>query len=375
MGRHLICLIDGTWVSAETSVLNQTYSNIYKLGMLLANYTKLNYSDQNSVREENIVFYSRGLGAQRKLLLRYAAGGFAAGLEEEIADVYINLASNYLPDDKIYFFGFSRGAVIARAVAGLIGTIGLLKDRHINSYKKVWEAFRNKEQPDLPKKYFSDAKEIEFVGVFDTVYGGNHSKDKLLRRLGFQNIILSQKVRNAVHILSLDDRRVFFRPILWAAGSGNAEQIWMPGVHSDVGGTLTHEFLGNVSLLAMIDRIRQHTQLGLYVPEVDALHREVLTHLEQSQVVVSNEFESWLWKLSFPSDRIHEGNHLNQSLHPIVEELRQKDVNYRGKELRNYALHPTFKKVTQFAQFKYYPVPAQTAAAPMPASAASVSGA
>src|SRR5260370_5372403 len=55
MTRHLVCLIDGRWVSEDTSVLNQTYSNIFKVEMLLANYSK-----SNEVHEDNIIFYSRG---------------------------------------------------------------------------------------------------------------------------------------------------------------------------------------------------------------------------------------------------------------------------------------------------------------------------
>jgi len=74
---------------------------------------------------EQIVFYSRGLGAVSGIR-KYTAGGFAYGIKEEIEDVYINIASNYVPSeepgksDKIYLYGFSRGAVIARVVAGLI---------------------------------------------------------------------------------------------------------------------------------------------------------------------------------------------------------------------------------------------------------------
>jgi hypothetical protein len=37
------------------------------------------------------------------------------------------------------------------------------------------------------------------------------------------------------------------------------EQIWMPGVHSDVGGAYTNRFLGNLALLTMIDRAIEKT--------------------------------------------------------------------------------------------------------------------
>ena len=33
-----------------------------------------------------------------------------------IADLYVNLCCNYQPNDRIYIFGFSRGAVVARGI-------------------------------------------------------------------------------------------------------------------------------------------------------------------------------------------------------------------------------------------------------------------
>ncbi|QWG18703.1 DUF2235 domain-containing protein [Bradyrhizobium sediminis] len=355
MTRHLICLIDGTWVSADTSVLNQTYSNIYKLGMLLSNYSKL-----GAVLEDNIIFYSRGLGAQGKKILRYTAGGFAAGLDEEIADVYVNLASNYQAGDKIYLFGFSRGAVIARAVAGIIGTVGLLKDRYINCYKDVWETYRSGDVPtdELAEKCYNDAGGIEFLGVFDTVYGGNDSKEKRLRRLGFHNDRLPGNIQHAVHIVSLDDRRTFFRPILWTTGSGkNGEQIWVPGVHSNIGGTYLHEFLGDVSLLAMVDRIRSKTRLAFYEEKLKALHSDVIESLDEMKVVISDEMESWLWKIARRASRVCDGRHLNQFLHPVVDVMQQQPVHYKGRRLEKYRLHPSFEQITRYSDFQFYPVP------------------
>ena len=355
MARHLICLIDGTWVSADTSVLNQTYSNIYKLGMFLSNYSR-----RGAALEDNIIFYSRGLGAQRKRILKYTAGSFAAGLEEEIADVYINLASNYQAGDRIYLFGFSRGAVIARAVAGIIGTVGLLRDRYINCYKEVWETYLSGKTPvrELADKCYDDARSIEFLGVFDTVYGGIDSKEERLRRLGFHNDRLPGNIRHAVHIVSLDDRRTFFRPILWATGSGkNGEQIWVPGVHSNIGGTYLDEFLGDVSLLAMVDRIRSKTRLTFYEEKLRDLHSGVIKSLDEMKVVVSNEMESWLWMIARRASRICDDTHLNQFLHPVVDVIKQQPVHYKGRRLEKYRLHPSFEPIKRYSGFEFYPVP------------------
>lgn len=354
MARHLIGLIDGTWVSADTSILNQTYSNIYKLGMLMSNYSQ---RQKGGKREANVVFYSRGLGAQKSKILRYTSGGFAAGLDEEIADVYINLASNYQRHDKIYLFGFSRGAVIARAVAGIVGMIGLLEDRHINCYKDVWDTYRKGHRPSrtLIDKCHKSSPKIEFLGVFDTVYGGNDTRRRRLRRLGFHNEILPETIKYAVHILALDDRRTFFKPIPWSAGSAdNAEQIWMPGVHSDIGGTCVHEFLGDVSLLTMIDRIRSKTYLKFYEDDLDLLHDKVTNQLDQNNIVIANEMGSRWWKLARRASRTYEANHLNQFIHPITDAMKDREVHYKGRRRQKYQLHPSFTGLKSFSELEFY---------------------
>lgn len=48
------------------------------------------------------------------------------GLFDNISDAYKFLVANYEAGDKVFFFGFSRGAYTARAVAALLHSVGLL---------------------------------------------------------------------------------------------------------------------------------------------------------------------------------------------------------------------------------------------------------
>jgi surfactin synthase thioesterase subunit len=55
-------------------------------------------------------------------------------LELLVEQAYVNVVSNFRVADKIYIFGFSRGAIIARLVAYLISKYGVLKPNSIEYF-------------------------------------------------------------------------------------------------------------------------------------------------------------------------------------------------------------------------------------------------
>ena len=71
MPRHLICLIDGTMVSAAHTERTESYSNIFELACLLQR--EMN----NSAGEPQIVFYRSGISSQpdSRSLVNAATGG------------------------------------------------------------------------------------------------------------------------------------------------------------------------------------------------------------------------------------------------------------------------------------------------------------
>jgi uncharacterized protein (DUF2235 family) len=56
--------------------------------------------------------------------------GFGYGTERNIKRLYSELAKHYEPGDRVYLFGFSRGAFTVRSLAGLIYRCGLVKSQH-----------------------------------------------------------------------------------------------------------------------------------------------------------------------------------------------------------------------------------------------------
>ena len=127
-GRHLVLLIDGTWVSASRKPRGEQQSNIYWLNLFV--------QPQKAYGEAQFTFYIAGIGSVSRGD-RWRGGVFAHGLERVVEEAYVNIVSYYAEGDKIYIFGFSRGAVVARIVAYLISTFGVLKQRHIDVFRKM----------------------------------------------------------------------------------------------------------------------------------------------------------------------------------------------------------------------------------------------
>ncbi|KZP04649.1 hypothetical protein FIBSPDRAFT_391183 [Athelia psychrophila] len=135
-------------------------------------------------------------------------------LHAHIMGGYEFLMQNYKSGDKIFIFGFSRGAYTARALAGMIHKIGLLPPCN---HQQVPFAYRMYKQDDEQgwrqsnafKKTFSIDVDIEMVGVWDTV----GSVGIIPRRLPFTKS--NSHIRFFRHAISLDERRARFKANLW----------------------------------------------------------------------------------------------------------------------------------------------------------------
>ena len=84
--------------------------------------------------------------------------------------------------------------------------------------------------------------------------------DWLVLPLKFVDQKLSCKVRRACHALAVDEERLSFHPMLFderkeKKEASRIEQVWFPGVHSDVGGGYPEEALALVPLDWMISRV------------------------------------------------------------------------------------------------------------------------
>ncbi len=231
-------------------------------------------------RKDQIAFYDDGVGSQEFLLFKILGGAFGWGLKRNIHELYKFLCRNYKVGDKIYLFGFSRGAFTVRMLAGMIDYCGVYAEYENEqdldqAAKDSYNAFRSRFKTGLLTRglrtFFGRTEpvstqytpDIEFIGVWDTVDAYGLPIDELatlwnyiIYPIRFPDYNLSNKVRKACHALSIDDERLTFHPVLWnesdETDSTRIEQVWFPGVHSDVGGGYPKHTLSLVALDWMI---------------------------------------------------------------------------------------------------------------------------
>lgn len=240
--KNIILCCDGTGNKPS----HGEASNVYDLVELL------------NGTDNQLVYYDTGLGTEAapgkqtgisKSLNMLAGLAFAVGFQKNVTDAYLFLMENYTPGDKVYIFGFSRGAYTARALIGMIQQMGLLKRGSKNMVPYAVSTYTKKtaiEWKDI--KSFQgrlcqiiDAGgtkyelPIEYVGIFDTVKSVG-----LLRhstRLAYTRRLPT--VKSIRHAVALDEKRSKYRPNHISANGkrdGCAQTMWFQGAHSDIGG-------------------------------------------------------------------------------------------------------------------------------------------
>ncbi|CAE6444993.1 hypothetical protein ACGC1H_001021 [Rhizoctonia solani] len=210
-------------------------------------------------RRIQIVYYQSGVGVGDDFQGNADFGdnyeklrGTATG--SKIRDAYNFIAQNYTKGDRIYLFGFSRGAYTARKVAGLICKLGLLNRRQMGRFFHYWSALdRNDPKVEIiPGQHAA----IEFLGVWDTV--GSVFEDLVTQRLKVNALTLvdselPEGVKVARHALSYHENRTEFLPTPFANYNSDRDvkQVWFPGVHSDVGGSYAEHLIADIALCWM----------------------------------------------------------------------------------------------------------------------------
>ncbi|MEL7116282.1 MAG: DUF2235 domain-containing protein [Pseudomonadota bacterium] len=201
------------------------------------------------------------------------------GINRQIRRVYGFIASRYRPGDRIFLFGYSRGAYAVRSLAGVIERVGLVRPDYA-TVRHILIAYRHYERGgDSPiaqkfrRLYCHDETEIEMIGVWDTVKALgirlpflSHLTETKHR---FHTHTLGPHIRHAFHALALDETRKAFAPVLWDTTQGHpgqVEQMWFRGSHGDVGGQLSGYTrarpLANIPFTWMVEKA-EHCGLSL----------------------------------------------------------------------------------------------------------------
>jgi uncharacterized protein (DUF2235 family) len=268
-------------------------------------YQAVDLADPQDPKEpRQFAFYDDGVGSSSWKPLALLGGAMGLGLARNVRDLYTFLCRTYRPGDKIYAFGFSRGAFTIRVLVALVMDQGLVPyngneadlARHVASAYRAFRAgdprltllgwvhqfrikwtelkdrlLRRRLYRDVPKIGSPSSQEpiqIEFIGVWDTVdaYGlpvdeFTRAIDRVIFPITMRDLNLHWRVNRARHALSLDDERNTFHPRLWNEEHellGNRttthvdqeriSQVWFAGVHANVGGGYPDDTLAHVSL-------------------------------------------------------------------------------------------------------------------------------
>jgi uncharacterized protein (DUF2235 family) len=297
MPKNIVLLSDGTGNSAGK--ISRT--NVWRI------YQALDLSRP----DQQIAFYDDGVGTSSFKPLALIGGAFGYGLKANVLDLYTFLCRNYKDGDRIFCFGFSRGAFTARSLTGLIACEGLVSDPTesglLRRAKTAFREYRRKRYPaDIPfdkvgrvirdlfvgDRHYKNRSashprpQVAFLGVWDTVAAYGLPIDELTRALNWVWRLYPKdreplpQVERLRHAVALDDERNTFHPMLFNEEhepGGNeltkniseerVSQVWFTGMHSNVGGGYPDDALSLVPLTWMM---KEAEACGLVLKEKES---------------------------------------------------------------------------------------------------------
>lgn len=311
-GRNLVMLFDGT----GNILGSHQDTNVVKLLRLLRKNTV-----DDGVRPAQIVYYDPGVGATNEFpassigskvgyfFRKYGGLALGSGAFANIAEAYKFLVRNYRDGDRIFLFGFSRGAFTARAVGGMINMYGLIQVAGLPLIRAlVHNYFARKGDQNRAGKTRKDfANEIiknfslertplvHFTGVWDsveTIGSGFLGGVRITNSKDFEK----KRFVHVRHALSLHETRCKYKPRRYITPDFSEkekqyrsfDERWFRGAHSDVGGSYRRDGLSKITLKWMID---EATAQGLWMD-----HRVVNTG-NGAEPVHDQTYENpyWVW--------------------------------------------------------------------------------
>jgi glutathione S-transferase len=341
MTRQIVVCMDGTW----NDPIEQT--NVYRLFQMLTGEEQ-QVEENGPIRshlvkssEELIAFYlqSIGNGGRSQGLL---GGTQGIGLHDSMIDAYLLISQVYQRGDKIWLFGFSRGAWAARSLGAFIARSGLIPaadaddDSAADQAEKIWLNYKEDRGKKRGGRFWRhhDETPIRMIGVWDTVgelgvpvFNGLRLVDRdELRFLKFSDCELSPRVEHARQALAIDEERADFVPTLWDEREG-IKQVWFPGAHADVGGGYENRGLSDIALEWMMQEVNKLDADLWLSPSL--LSQALTPDCLQDR---HDETRGPVWRTRPSKERkIPEA----AELHPSVLQRLQERADYRPKALED----------------------------------------
>ena len=276
-GRNLVMMFDGT----GNILGNHRDTNVVRLMRVLKKDPAT-----SAAGGEQLVYYDPGVGtanrfpastttaAIRQFFATLTGLALGSGAFEDIAQGYEFLVHHYQPGDRIFLFGFSRGAFTARALGGMVNAYGLVHPTALSMIPlmvsnyfakagKTNKAGREKYvfNNDIIANFALERRPlIHFVGVWDTVetIGSGLTKGVKITN---PPTIDDKRFVHVRHALSIHETRSKYSPRMYVDPlfsqvekvHRSFEERWFPGVHSDIGGSYQRDGLAVSTLQWMAD--------------------------------------------------------------------------------------------------------------------------
>lgn len=205
------------------------------------------FSLANHCDQAQLVYYQSGIGTplarpsgmqfwpQRAWAWMTATldKGIAFSLGAHVERGYAFLMNNWQPGDRIYLFGFSRGAFTARAVAGMLQKVGLLPKGNEESIPLAYGLY--KRAIDVPMGLSSRSAARAFKQ--------NFCRKVVLHFVGaFVSRGIRARLRDFPQALARDKRRAGYNYQPWIPAEGalppghTLQEVFFAGAHSNNGG-------------------------------------------------------------------------------------------------------------------------------------------
>ncbi|MCF6246856.1 MAG: DUF2235 domain-containing protein [Desulfobacula sp.] len=313
---------------------DENITNILKIHLLAGG----NIENNISAGDEQISLYYPGVGVRGNIFKRLWRLAFSSKAPEVImAEAFEDLEKIYQKNDRLYIFGFSRGAAIARLFASRLAKNGLQTSEGMIDENPV----------------------VTFLGAFDTVASfGKPNLNKNTRPISdvvFEDGSISPIIRTAYHLVSLDENRLAFRPTLMNHET-RVNEIWFPGVHADIGGGYDQDGLSDNTLQFMLDRAKEYG-LSFYdtaaqIPLKNLTgrdHKDDKVTIEVSDVEIHSNIEG----------KIHTHD---ENWRDFTNTLAPRDACVVKNNIPTnmaYQVHISAKQRMERVQLEYDPIPLQ----------------
>ncbi len=267
--KNIVVCLDGTNNTPDQLEFGQVaQTNVFKLFRALkadqapAADPAFDANICKRYKDKQIAFYYVGVGNSSDnsgigQVLGQATGLGASGVVDR---AYLDIMKVYRPEagDRIFIFGFSRGAAIARLLARAIHQRGAPRSawtlRLFGRHWTVWQSRSGKgKTTPVPIAVLGCWDTVGAFGVAKTIAGINFQKIDL-----FKDLSVPDNVEQAYHLVALDEQRDSFVPTLMEPdpiNPGRIVEVWFSGDHANVGGGWATSKLSDITLDFMLRQV------------------------------------------------------------------------------------------------------------------------